>query len=401
MSFNPALAELQQYPFERLRALTGDITGNADFSYIPLTLGEPKHAPPAFVIEALSDSAALARDLGAYPVTRGQPELRTAIAAWLARRFGTELDAEQQVLPVNGTREALFAFAQAVVSGAPHAKVLMPNPFYQIYEGAALLAGATPVFVANDPANDYQQDFNQVSAETWTATELLYLCSPGNPTGQVASSETLQTLIALAHEHDFIIASDECYSELYFDDARPPQSLLAASAAMGNPDYARCVAFHSLSKRSNLPGLRSGFVAGDADALAAFLKYRTYHGCAMSHHHQRASALAWQDESHVEANRNLYRRKFTAVSEILCDAYPLHQPDGGFYHWLPTPGDDQAFARALLERYNVAVMPGTFLARADAGGHNPGSGHVRVAWVAPLEECVEAARRLARFAHEQ
>ncbi len=401
MSFNRALETLQMYPFERLRALTGDITANAEYSYIPLTLGEPKHAPPAFVVDALSDSAALVRDLGAYPVTRGQPELREAIAAWLARRFGTTVDAERQVLPVNGTREALFAFAQAIVSGAPSAKVLMPNPFYQIYEGAALLAGATPVFIDNDPANDYQQDFASVSEATWAATELVYLCSPGNPTGQVASPETLQKLIELAHQHDFIIASDECYSELYFDDDQPPQSLLAASAAMGNPDYARCVVFHSLSKRSNLPGLRSGFVAGDGDALAAFLKYRTYHGCAMSHHHQRASALAWQDEAHVVANRNLYRRKFAAVSEILESAYTLHQPDGGFYHWLQTPGDDQAFARALLERYNVAVMPGTFLARANPAGHNPGSGHVRVAWVAPLEECVEAAQRLQEFAQEQ
>ncbi len=398
MTFNPTLATLQQYPFERLRALTADVTPSPDHPYIALTLGEPKHAPPEFVVAALTNADNLRRDLGAYPLTRGTDELRAAIAEWLGTRFDVAVDANAQVLPVNGTREALFAFAQATLSGADGSRVVMPNPFYQIYEGAALLAGAQPYFLDNDPADGYQQDLDNVPAAVWRDTELVYLCSPGNPTGQVASMATLQQLIELAHAHNFVIAADECYSELYFDDAAPPASLLAASAAMGNREFERCVVFHSLSKRSNLPGLRSGFVAGDPNLLADFLLYRTYHGCAMSHHHQHASALAWRDEEHVTANRSLYRRKFDAVSEILRGAYPLHQPGGGFYHWLPTPMDDQDFALGLLRSYNVAVMPGSYLGRPNASGHNPGTNHVRVAWVAPLDECVEAATRLRHYA---
>ena len=400
MSYNPRLEQLQKYPFERLRALTQDIQPNEDYNYIPLTLGEPKHAPPDFVIATLSDTAALAQDLASYPATRGSDELRAAIAEWLQRRFKATVSADTNILPVNGTREALFCFAQAMLSGKPDSRVLVPNPFYQIYEGAALLAGATPTFIDNDPTLHYQQNFEQVPESIWRDTELVYICSPGNPTGQIIEEQQLQLLITKAHQYDFIIAADECYSELYFDT--PPTSLLSASAAMGNPDYARCVVFHSLSKRSNLPGLRSGFVAGDARLLESYLQYRTYHGCAMSPHHQRASALAWNDEAHVEANRALYVEKFATVSELLADAYQLEQPAGGFYHWLPTPIDDQAFAMELLRAYNVAVMPGTFLARAHnetgATATNPGTNHVRVAWVAPLEQCAEAARRLREFA---
>lgn len=398
MTYNQKFADLQPYPFEKLRALHADMAPTADYTHIPLTLGEPKHAPPAFVIEALSDPAALPAWLASYPATKGSEALRAAISGWLAARFGVNVDAEHQVLPVNGTREALFSFAQAMLSGRQGSRVVVPNPFYQIYEGAALLAGAAPYFVNNSAANAYQQDFTEVTPEVWRQTELVYLCSPGNPTGHIMSEAEQQQLIELAHEYDFVIAADECYSELYFDDQAAPTSLLAVSAAMGNKDYARCVIFHSLSKRSNLPGLRSGFVAGDAGLLADYLKYRTYHGCAMSPHHQHASMLAWQDEDHVIANRALYREKFAAVSPILAEHYPLTQPDGGFYHWLPTPTDDQAFSQDLLQQFNVSVMPGTFLARPTQAG-NPGAGHVRVAWVAPLEACVEAAGRLAEFAN--
>ena len=402
MSFNQRLRQLQMYPFERLRALTADITPNDTLPFIPLTLGEPKHEPPGFVLDALSDLDAMRADLASYPVTAGSAPLREAIAAWLQRRFGVDVDAGSQLLPVTGTREALFSFAQAMLSGQPGSRVLIPNPFYQIYEGAALLAGAQPTFVDNDPHNGYQQDFDSVPEAIWRDTELVYLCSPGNPTGQIVPPEQLQALIEKAHRYDFIIAADECYSELYF--GQPPTSLLAASEQMGNAGFERCMVFHSLSKRSNLPGLRSGFVAGDAALIKSYLQYRTYHGCAMSPHHQRASALAWNDEAHVVANRQLYADKFAAVSDILRDAYELHQPAGGFYHWLPTPIDEQEFARGLLQHHNVAVMPGTFMARdnpsADGSVHNPGHHHVRVAWVAPMAQCVQAAQRLTAFAQD-
>jgi N-succinyldiaminopimelate aminotransferase len=402
VTFNNHFADLQQYPFEKLRALTANITPSTKHHHIPLSLGEPKHAPPGFVLDALTDRTALTTQLSTYPATKGSDELRGAISAWVDQRFHVTVDPDTQVLPVSGTREALFSFAQAMLSGKPDSKVLLPNPFYQIYEGAALLAGAEAVFVDNQQRLGYQQDFSTISEATWRQTELLYLCSPGNPTGQIMSITQLQQLITLAHKYDFYIASDECYSELYFDDNTKPPSLLNASAQMGNPDYARCVIFHSLSKRSNLPGIRSGFVAGDASLMSSYLKYRTYHGCALPPHHQHASALAWADERHVEENRQLYRRKFTAVSSILAPVYALTQPDGGFYHWLPTPIDDQLFCQQLLEKYNVTVMPGSFLARSssasdDAAESNPGNNHVRVAWVAPIEDCVEAAQRLADF----
>ncbi len=397
MTYNPHLKDLQPYPFERLRQLTQDIEGNPSFSLIPLTLGEPKHAPPEFVVEALTDPENMRQALGTYPLTKGSIELRTAIASWLQRRFSVGLDPDSEILPVNGTREGLFAFAQAMLSGKPGSLVMMPNPFYQIYEGASLLAGASPLLIDNQPSLDFQQDFEHITEAQWQQTELVYLCSPGNPTGQIMPQAQQQALIERAHKYNFVIAADECYSELYFDESLPPGSLLSASKAMGNPDFSRCVVFHSLSKRSNLPGLRSGFVAGDKALMSAFLAYRTYHGCAMSAHHQAASTLAWQDEDHVIANRQLYQDKFAAVSNILAPHYTMNKPDGAFYHWLATPTDDGAFTRALLEKFNVLVMPGQFLARSN-NGHNPGSGFVRVAWVVPFEQCVEAAERLARFA---
>ncbi len=397
MTFNPNLKDLQPYPFERLRQLTDDIQGNCAFSPIPLTLGEPKHAPPQFVVDALTDPDRIRQALGTYPLTKGAAELRTAIANWLQQRFGTVVDPEHEILPVNGTREGLFAFAQAMLSGKSDSRVMMPNPFYQIYEGAALLAGAKPLLIDNQPTLAFQQDFEHITETQWQQTELVYLCSPGNPTGQIMPQAQQQALIERAHKYNFIIAADECYSELYFDETQPPGSLLSASKAMGNTDFSRCVVFHSLSKRSNLPGLRSGFVAGDKTLMAAFLAYRTYHGCAMSTHHQAVSTLAWQDEAHVAANRQLYQAKFAAVSDILAPHYTLNKPDGAFYHWLATPTDDRTFARDLLAQFNVLVMPGQFLARSN-NGLNPGSGFVRVAWVAPFEQCVEAAERLASFA---
>ncbi|MEM9623195.1 MAG: succinyldiaminopimelate transaminase [Pseudomonadota bacterium] len=398
MTRHPHFAQLQQYPFEKLRLLTEHIEPPDHLPHIPLSLGEPKHTPPDFVVAALADPATLTQCLTTYPATRGTDELRNAIAGWLQRRFAVGVDPGNQILPVTGTREALFSFAQAQLSGSAQSKVLMPNPFYQIYEGAALLAGATPVFVDNNPAEGYQQDLLHIDPAILADTEIVYLCSPGNPTGQIISQSQLQGLIELAHKYDFVIAADECYSEIYFDEQQPPVSLLSASDAMGNADYARCVVFHSLSKRSNLPGLRSGFVAGDPQIMTDYLKYRTYHGCAMSAHHQHASALAWQDEEHVTANRQLYHQKFAAVEAILAPHYAVHQPAGSFFHWLPLPMDDQQFCQQLLAQYNVTVMPGSFLARAGATGNNPGQNHVRIAWVAPQDQCIEAAQRLAEFA---
>ncbi len=396
MTFNPRFELLQQYPFEKIRQLTADVRANDRLRHIPLSLGEPKHAPPDFVISALRDAQTLASSLATYPATKGSDDLREAIANWLTRRFGVSVDPGTEVLPVNGTREALFSIAQALLSGTAGSRVVIPNPFYQIYEGAALLAGATPYFVNNDSSQGYQQDFSSIPETVWQATELVYLCSPGNPTGHIMPQTQQQQLIELAHRYDFYIAADECYSELYFDTAAP-QSLLSASDAMGNPGYQRCIVFHSLSKRSNLPGLRSGFVAGDADLLRSYLQYRTYHGCALPPHHQLASTLAWRDEQHVVDNRALYARKFAAVSAILGPHYDLRQPAGGFYHWLPVPVEDTTFCRELLHQQNVTVMPGSFLARDTASG-NPGANHVRIAWVATLDDCVEAAQRLADFA---
>ncbi len=393
---NPELEKLHPYPFEKLARLKDGVTGNPDRDHIALSIGEPKHKAPEFVMQELAQQL---EGVSAYPLTRGLPELRQAIANWLIRRFNLaedSLDAEKHVLPVNGTREALFAFAQAVVDRHKDALVVMPNPFYQIYEGAAYLAGAEPCYLNTTEDGAYLPDFDAVSDDTWQRCQLLYICSPGNPTGAVIDSERLKKLIQLADKFDFIIAADECYSEIYFDEQQPPTGLLQAASEMGHNDYRRCMVFHSLSKRSNLPGLRSGFVAGDSEILARFLKYRTYHGCAMPVHHQKASIVAWQDEEHVKANRQLYQQKFDAVIEILQPVLPVIKPDAGFYLWLKTPASDEDFARDLFEQQNITVLPGSYLSR-ESDDINPGSGHVRMALVASLDECIEAAHRIRDF----
>ena len=388
---NPDLARLQPYPFEKLRQLFSDLEAPADKHPIALSIGEPKHPSPRFVVQTLADNLG---KLANYPLTRGIPELRQGIANWLTRRFQLQgVDPESQVLPVNGTREALFAFAQAVINRSDDALVISPNPFYQIYEGATLLAGAQPLFVNCSEAHNFLPDFDSVTADQWQQCQLLYLCTPGNPTGAVLPLEWIQRLIGLALEHDFIIASDECYSEIYFNEDSPPPGLLQASAAMGNHDYRNCVVFHSLSKRSNLPGLRSGFVAGDADVLARFLQYRTYHGCAMPPHHQVASVAAWEDESHVVQNRLRYREKFQAVTDTLSGHMEVSVPDASFYLWPRTPIVETEFARQLYAGEHVTVLPGSFLAR-EAQGINPGANRVRMALVAELAQCVEAAERI-------
>ena len=394
---NRDLDRLQPYPFEKLNALKASVTAPAALEPIALSIGEPQHQPPAFVLEAMAQH--LPR-LANYPTTKGLPELREALANWAQGRFQlapASLTAERHLLPVNGTREALFAFTQAVIdrSTADTPLVVSPNPFYQIYEGAALLAGAEPHYLNCLPGS-YQPDFDAVPAEVWQRCQLLFLCSPGNPTGAVIDSATLKKLIALADAHDFIIASDECYSELYFDEAQPPIGLLQACAQLGRDDYRRCVVFHSLSKRSNLPGLRSGFVAGDAELLAHFLRYRTYHGCAMPLTTQLASIAAWNDETHVRANRDSYREKFDAVLDILEGVLPVQRPDAGFYLWPQTPIADTDFAQQLFAQQHVTVLPGSYIAR-EAEGLNPGHQHIRLALVAPLQQCIEAAQRIRRF----
>ncbi|MDD1954475.1 MAG: succinyldiaminopimelate transaminase [Pseudomonas qingdaonensis] len=393
---NNALNQLQPYPFEKLRALLDGVTPAADKRAIALSIGEPKHASPAFVAKALADNL---DKMAVYPTTLGLPALRESIVHWSERRFGVPagwLNAAQHVLPVNGTREALFAFTQAVVSRGEDALIVSPNPFYQIYEGAALLAGAQPHYLPCLDSNGFNPDFDAVPAEIWQRCQILFLCSPGNPTGALVPLDTLKKLIALADEHDFVIAADECYSELYFDEQAPPPGLLSACVELGRSDFKRCVVFHSLSKRSNLPGLRSGFVAGDAEILKAFLLYRTYHGCAMPVQTQLASVAAWNDEAHVLENRDLYREKFDAVLQVLAPVMDVQKPDGGFYLWPKVPGDDAQFCRDLFEQQHVTVVPGSYLSR-EVEGFNPGAGRVRLALVAPLAECVEAAQRIRAF----
>lgn len=394
---NPFLARLQDYPFERLNALKDGIAPPAGHPAVMLSIGEPKHAPPEFVVRLLTDTTAVTRDLAGYPATRGSVELREAIAGWIARRFRADVNPDTQILPVAGTREALFSFGQAVLSGTPGSIAMLPNPFYQIYEGAVLLRGAEPYFVNCTADNGYRPDYRAVPESVWKRCELAYLCSPGNPTGTSLDLATLQWLIEQAERYDFVLASDECYSEIYHDESTPPVGLLQAAAAAGRDDFARCVVFHSLSKRSNLPGLRSGFVAGDARVLADYYRYRTYEGCALPNHVQRSSAAAWDDEAHVVANRATYRRKFAAVEPILEGALAFSSPEGGFYHWITTPGDDQTFARRLYAERNITVLPGTYLART-AHGVNPGENHARVAWVAPEADCIAAARTMAAWA---
>ena len=394
---NPDLQQLHPYPFEKLAALKAAVSAPAHLTHIALSIGEPKHEPPRFVLQTLVDNLAA---LSQYPTTKGLPELRQAIATWATQRFHLKpgsFDAEKHVLPVNGTREALFAFAQALVDRGQSAPlVVSPNPFYQIYEGAAILSGAEPFFLNCTPQNDFIPDFDAVDPDVWRRCQVLFICSPGNPTGAVMSSAQLKKLIALADQYDFVIASDECYSELYFDEQQPPAGLLQACAELGRHDFARCVVFHSLSKRSNLPGLRSGFVGGDADILKKFLLYRTYHGCAMPVPTQLASVAAWKDEEHVRANRTAYRQKFEAVLDILEGALDVSMPDASFYLWPKTPIRGEDFAQQLFAQQNVTVLPGSYLARM-CDGLNPGEDYVRMALVAPLTECIEAAQRIKAF----
>jgi N-succinyldiaminopimelate aminotransferase len=392
---NPNLDRLQPYPFEKLRKLFADLPPPAGLKPIRLSIGEPQHPTPGFIRQTLADNLG---GLATYPTTAGSDALRGAIAGWLQRRYGLpQVDAATQVLPVNGSREALFAFAQCVIDGSrANAKVMCPNPFYQIYEGAALLAGAEPVFLNNLPENRFGSDFDAVPDATWHDVQLVYVCSPGNPTGRVLSLDEWKRLFALADRHGFVIAADECYSEIYFDDAARPIGALEAAWRVGRTDFRNIVMFSSLSKRSNVPGMRSGFVAGDAGILAGFLRYRTYHGCAMNPAVQAASIAAWNDEDHVAENRRLYREKFTRIVPMLAPHLELAQPDAGFYLWARTPLADTDFARRLLAEYNVTVLPGSFLAR-EANGINPGAGFVRIALVADPHECVEAAERLVAF----
>jgi N-succinyldiaminopimelate aminotransferase len=394
---NPRLDLLRPYPFELLRTLLAGATPPATLPHIPLSIGEPKHVPPAFVAAALTRAL---DTLGSYPLALGLPELRTTIARWLERRFALPAGAvnpESMVLPLNGTREGLFAFVQAVVDASrPAPAVLMPNPFYQIYEGAALLAGAEPVYLDCDRAAGYLPDLDAVDAATWDRCQVLFVCTPGNPTGAVMPESYLRRALELASRHDFIVASDECYSEIHLEESRPSPGLLQAAQAAGHGSFERCVVFHSLSKRSSVPGLRSGFVAGDPSLLAGFRHYRTYHGCAVPVHTQMASIPAWQDETHVRENRRLYREKFAAVVPILSEVLDVETPAGAFYLW-PEVGDDETFTRGLYAEQHVTVVPGTYLARETARG-NPGRGRVRISLVASVEDCVEAARRIVAFA---
>ena len=393
---NPDLANLQPYPFEKISTLKAGIKP-ADKPLLSLAIGEPKHATPQLILDALQENIL---ELANYPLTKGSLELRTAIGKWLSRRFHIAdniIDAEKHVLPVNGTREALFAFAQAVIDRSKkNPSILMPNPFYQIYEGAAFLAGAKPVYLACTPENNFVPDFAEVDAATWDDCQLIYLCSPGNPTGAVISEEQIKLLLNLAEKHDFIIASDECYSEIYFDESKPPVGLLEVAAKVGNTDFKRCVVFHSLSKRSNAPGLRSGFVAGDAEILKEFLLYRTYHGCAMSPPTQKASIAAWGDESHVLDNRNQYREKFDAVLNILSPIINVQKPQASFYLWADVGMDDEIFTRDIYAQENLNVVPGSYLSR-EINSINPGKNRIRMALVASLDECIEAAERIAHF----
>lgn len=394
---NPNLDLLQPYPFEKLKNLKQGIEPPRELSHIALSIGEPKHDAPEFVLEEIRNQL---KRITNYPSTIGLPELREAISEWATKRFQLKketLNPDINVLPVNGTREAIFAFVQTIFDPTSNAKsILMPNPFYQIYEGAAFIAGAKPAFLNCDEHNNFIPDFDKVSAAQWDDVQLLFLCTPGNPSGTVMSSDALKHLITLADKHDFVIASDECYSELYRDENQPPIGLLQACAELGRNSFDRCIVFHSLSKRSNLPGMRSGFVAGDEKLIQQFLLYRTYHGCAMPVQHQLASIAAWQDESHVIKNRDFYRQKFSAVEKILEPSLAVKAPEASFYLWAKTPISDTDFAQQLFAEENVTVLPGSFLARDTSEG-NPGTNHVRMALVATLDECVEAANRIHRF----
>ena len=394
---NPLLSRLQPYPFERLRQLHAAVTPNPAFKSISLGIGEPRHATPQLIKDALTHNL---QGLASYPSTLGEPALRQTISSWLQRRYGLKVDAATQILPVNGSREALFALTQAVVDPSqPNATVICPNPFYQIYEGAALLAGADVHYVPSDAARNFAIDYSAVPKAVWAKTQLVFVCSPGNPAGAVMTLAEWQFLFNMSDRYGFVIASDECYSEIYFRD-EPPLGGLQAASQLGRHDFKNLIAMTSLSKRSNVPGLRSGFVAGDAALIKPFLLYRTYHGSAMSPIVQAASMAAWADEAHVAANRTLYREKFAQVTPLLSAVMDVALPDAGFYLWAGVPtafnGDDTAFSRELLAAYNVVVLPGSYLAR-DFQSSNPGQGRIRMALVAETAECVEAAQRIVQF----
>lgn len=403
---NPFLTSLQAYPFERLRKLFSGITPNPSLRPISLGIGEPRHATPDLIKLAYS-GAIFAKDggLAKYPSTQGDAALRESIARWLARRYGLTLDIDRQILPVNGSREALFAFAQTVLGkprttaeaswSAKSSFVVCPNPFYQIYEGAALLGGATPYYVASDPGKNFAQDWDSVPAAIWEQTQMMFVCSPGNPTGAVMPLDEWRKLFELSDQYGFVIASDECYSEIYFRE-NPPLGSLEAAAQLGRTDFKNLLAFTSLSKRSNVPGMRSGFCAGDSELIQAFLLYRTYHGSAMSPVVQVASMAAWDDEVHVQENRAQYRTKFAQVTPLLSHVMEVSLPDAGFYLWAGIDGSDTDFARDLYALYNVTVLPGSYLAR-EAQGNNPGAHRIRMALVAETDECVEAAQRIVQF----
>jgi N-succinyldiaminopimelate aminotransferase len=394
---NPNLSRLQPYPFERLKQLFANVKPNSAYRPISLGIGEPKHATPALITSALTANLS---GLSAYPATAGEPALREAVAGWLQRRYGLTVNPTTQVLPVNGTREALFALTQTVVdSSKPGATVLCPNPFYQIYEGAALLAGAQPCFVPSDPAKNFAVDWDSVPADVWARTQMIFVCSPGNPTGAVMPLPEWKKLFELSDRYGFIIASDECYSEIFFRD-EPPLGGMEAAAKLGRLDFRNLISLTSLSKRSNVPGMRSGFVAGDTAIIKQFLLYRTYHGSAMSTVVQAASIAAWNDEQHVIANRNLYREKFAQVTPLLASVLDVALPDAAFYLWAGVRGSDTDFARDLLALYNVTVLPGSYLAR-EANGFNPGAGRVRMALVAETAECLEAAQRIVQFVNSR
>jgi len=393
---NPDLNKLHAYPFEKLKNLFAGVTANPDLKPINLSIGEPKSPTPDFIKQALIDNI---DSLAKYPKTKGELELRSAICNWLLRRFNlpeTSLNPERHILPVNGSREALFAIAQTIIDQTQAATVISPNPFYQIYEGAALLAGAELLYLDLSVQDGKLPALDTVDAATWKKTQMVYICTPSNPTGDVIPQESLQHLIQLAHEYDFVIISDECYSEIYFDEQHPPKGLLQASQAYGDHNYQRCLAFYSLSKRSNAPGLRSGFVVGDEQLISKFFKYRTYHGCAMPISTQMASAAAWSDEQHVELNRERYRQSFQAFIEEIQDITTINQPQAGFYIWLNTRIDDEEFALGLYSQHNVTVLPGQYLGRS-VNGTNPGAHYVRIALVAAPQQCREAAQRIRRF----
>lgn len=392
---NPRLQQLQPYPFQRLRALFAGVTANPDFSPINLSIGEPKHATPSIIQDALKQHL---DGLASYPTTQGSEALRTAIQQWLVRRYAIPaLNIDQEILPVNGSREALFAFAQAVINqdDTDTPIVISPNPFYQIYEGAALLAGAQPYYLNTTPASDHLMDLDSVPEAIWQRTQLIYVCTPGNPSGKVMPLSQWQQLFTLSDRYDFVIAADECYSEIYFDEQQPPLGALQAAHQLGR-DCRNLVMFSSLSKRSNVPGMRSGFVAGDAAVLQKFLQYRTYHGCAMSPSIQSASIAAWNDETHVQLNRDLYRTKFAQVTPILQQVLDVEMPDAAFYLWAKSDIADTELALRFYRDLNVTVLPGSFLAR-DAHASNPGAGFIRMALVASVDECLEAAHRIQRY----